>query len=372
MNTLILHTCASDASPEGRVYKRWHGVEDNANLPCWAKPETFIAACYLAITAPEGRDVRKRLGYVSVENVMRVVSEDAKTADSATGRNVMTSHATVARRLMATGTAVSTSVVKRARQVIERLGLAATVVEGRYLSAAERTEKQAEGKNQWRIASTRHLLVPRIWADALDRVRTDPTTYLLIKSYFPRTSSDKPHQKRPKPTKKPQRQAPAPLPYRRLAAKLAQRLPWLARLPYLGGVARILMASGISPEHWTAHDVVTVLDTQRKKLGWATPGTVKNPHGWLKFLLAGFTPEVIEAHVSQREALQRDVEARRLSALSAGPRKAPTDAQRAVTSRGAALVRAVLRQKRSATEITSPSPASDISQREPLYAPQAG
>lgn len=357
MNTTILHACATDASPEGRVYKRWHGVEDSPRLPCWATPENFIAACYLAITTPEGADLRKRLGYVSTDTVMKVVAEDAKTADSSTGRNVMTSHATVSRRLLASGVKASSSVVKRARQVVERLGLAVTVAEGRYLSSQERTEKRNEGKNQWRIASTRHLLVPRIWADALERVRKDPTTYLLIKSYFYRPTSGNPHQKRPnRPKNKPKPRPPVPQPYRRLAAKLAQRLPWLARLPYLSGVARILMKAGISPEHWNAHDLLTVLDAQRKKLGWVTPGTVKNPHGWLKFLLAGMTPEVIEAHVRQREATEREIEARRLSALSAGPRKAPTASERAVASRGAAMVRAILREKRSHSKNSSSPP----------------
>lgn len=346
MNTSIIHTRSPEASPE-TTHRRWHGVIDTPSLPCWTTPETYIAACYLAITTEQGADLRKRLGYVSVESVMNVVVEDCKTADRLTGKNVMTSHATVSRRLLAQGVELSESVVKRARQVIERLGLSGTVVEGRHLSAEERALHRAEGRKQIVIASTRHLLVPRMWADALEQARRVPTTYQSIKSFFYRLSSDSPRQNRPRRKRKTQKTAPAPLPYRKLAAKLAQRLPWLARLPYLGGVARILMNAGLDPQHWTAHDLINVIDAHRTKLGWNTPGTVKNPHGWLKFLLSGLTGEVIEAHVRLRERLADEVEARRRSALSAAPRKAPSPSEVLIASKGLALVRAVLKAKKS-------------------------
>jgi hypothetical protein len=64
---------------------------------------------------------------------MRVARQDADAADGKTGREVRTSHATVAQRLRVTADAV-----RHARYVLEALGLSVTIVTGRYLTAKER------------------------------------------------------------------------------------------------------------------------------------------------------------------------------------------------------------------------------------------
>lgn len=329
-----------------------------SHIPCWSTPEQYLAACLLAAESPEGRAIRKTLGSISMSALMRVCSEDALTADRLTGRNVQTAHETVARRLSAKGKVISASVVKRARQLIERLGLSVTVVAGRHLSQEERAAARAHhGGTQIAIASTRHLCVPRRFAAALEdlREKTDhlPSFKDLISSLKSRRANQSELRSQAKKPKKPKTasHSPVPLAVQRLSARLAARLPFLRTVRHLGAVSRVLIQAGIDPSSWTAAELIAELDRIRKEKGWDTPKVVGNPVGWLRFLLTGITPAVQAHHQKQKALANAELEARRLSAISAADRVAQMRAeasQRAETARkGAEKVRALLRSIRT-------------------------
>lgn len=80
-----------------------------------------------------------------------------EAADVRTGRNVRTSHETVAGRV-----GMSKRHVGEARRLLEKLGLAVTVEMGRHLSPAERSQaKRLHGRYQEAAPSVRALIMPR-------------------------------------------------------------------------------------------------------------------------------------------------------------------------------------------------------------------
>lgn len=94
---------------------------------------------------------------ISVGSAILVARADMASADVRTGRGVSTSHETVAKRL-----GMSKRSVGEARRLLERLGLAVTVVMGRHLSPAERSQaKRIHGRYQEAAASVRALVMPR-------------------------------------------------------------------------------------------------------------------------------------------------------------------------------------------------------------------
>lgn len=169
----------------------------------------------IALATAEGQQIR-RAHQVSAATVRAVARADA-AADYRSGRGVATAHATVARRIRRCPRSVAA-----ARAVLAALGLSVIVAAGRYLTASERAAARAvHGRRQVRAASTRALTLPRrAW-----------TIYNL-----PRRGKETPTKLRSRRvTKRAHTRARAarprnhPLWWQRLAAGLAQRLPWLAR-----------------------------------------------------------------------------------------------------------------------------------------------
>lgn len=68
-------------------------------------------------------------GKMKVDTLLVVARDDARTADARSGRGVSTSHETVAKRV-----GMSSRHVRTARRIIEKLGMAVTIVLGRHLS----------------------------------------------------------------------------------------------------------------------------------------------------------------------------------------------------------------------------------------------
>lgn len=94
---------------------------------------------------------------ISIGSAIIVARADMASADVRTGRGVSTSHETVAKRL-----GMSKRTVGEARRLLEKLGLAVTVVMGRHLSPAERSQaKRIHGRYQEAAASVRALVMPR-------------------------------------------------------------------------------------------------------------------------------------------------------------------------------------------------------------------
>lgn len=95
-------------------------------------------------------------GKMKVDTLLVVARDDARTADARSGRGVSTSHETVAKRV-----GMSSRHVRTARRIIEKLGMAVTIVLGRHLSPAERADaRAAHGGYQEAAASVRALTMP--------------------------------------------------------------------------------------------------------------------------------------------------------------------------------------------------------------------
>lgn len=125
-----------------------------AAVPVWASKKAWLALVRRVLGS--SRADRMRGGKISLDLVMAIAEADAATADHLTGRNVTTSHQTVAERL-----SISSRHVGTGRRLLEQLNLARTIVMGRWLSPEERTAARAlHGGKQLVAASVRVLTMP--------------------------------------------------------------------------------------------------------------------------------------------------------------------------------------------------------------------
>lgn len=126
-----------------------------AAVPAWSSARAWLALVAHSLTSDRATKLREKR--ISVGSVMLVARADMATADVRTGRGVSTSHQTVAQRL-----GMSRRTVGEARRLLEKLGLATTIVMGRHLSPAERSQaRQAHGGYQEAAPSVRALTMPR-------------------------------------------------------------------------------------------------------------------------------------------------------------------------------------------------------------------
>lgn len=103
----------------------------------------------------DGLEVLKA-GRLGPKSVIAVAEHDAARADRHTGRDVTTSHATVAKAL-----GFHRDTVRDVRRLLRRNGWQAEIERGRYLRKAEREiASDVHGGSQWRAASVRALTVP--------------------------------------------------------------------------------------------------------------------------------------------------------------------------------------------------------------------
>ena len=124
-------------------------------IPCWATRSRWLKLLETELSGETAADVLKK-HHAAPHTVYRVARMDAAAADTTTGRNVRTAHATVARAL---GCSVDT--VRRARRVLRDLGFSVEVMRGRYMTTEEREAATREhGSRQRRFASTRCLTIP--------------------------------------------------------------------------------------------------------------------------------------------------------------------------------------------------------------------
>lgn len=200
--------------------------------------------------------------------VMKVARADAKTADGRTGRGVRTSHETVARKL-----GVSRDAVRHARYVLEAIGMSVTVVQGRYLTAGERATAHAHhGGRQRRIASTRHLTMPRGMAQ-------------IVARHLPRSGSARPTSlessnspRRAGSSKKRHHLAPIPLPWQKLAGQVVSELPHLGDR-HIGNLSRGLMRLPINPSNWTGRRLVRLIELSNRQRRMTQPQFTRSDLG---------------------------------------------------------------------------------------------
>jgi len=204
-------------------------------------------------------------------------------ADVRTGRNVATAHDTVAAQL-----GMSAKTVQRARTLLERLGLAVTVWAGRYLTLAERAAARARhGASQLRAASTRALISPK---QAVALVPVENVQLPRRGHHPPQPHLSKKSSTRVTARRKPSSRTPIPVGVQRLAAQLAQRMPWLARNRHIGALAKLLHRHDLDADAgWTATRLLRVLEQHNRATGHVVPDSAvqRNPLGYLNWLLTG-------------------------------------------------------------------------------------
>jgi hypothetical protein len=272
--------------------------------------------------------------------VLQVAGQDAKHADHRTGRDLATAHETVAELLN-----VAKITVRRARAVIEALGFAVTVVAGRYLTTPEREAARAHhGGHQVRCASVRALTIPRGCTYRREHLPRRGQSQVLTSraKHSPSGAHTRPG------TAATTTQRPAyPLAVQRLAGKLAQRLPWLAR-GHIGGLCRVLDTLGLDADGWSAQDVLEHLDARNRAQGLYSiaPTRQRNPLGLLRAQLQDAIGGVLEAPQQQRAREAQERAQARQAARDAHARAKDAAADPQAVQRHVAAIRTALRASR--------------------------
>jgi hypothetical protein len=249
--------------------------------------QAWVAATAAVLATPAGEAHRRRIS-IKASTFMDFVAAEAVTANRHTGRNVATSHDTLARTV---GRAKITA--RRARALMEALGCLVTIRTGRYLLALERLEaSDHHGGQQLRAASLRALNMPEILGSVTNEhlataSRFNPSTYQLKHS----PKSGKPHSEAAtRPQHRPRRAKfqfgpyePRPLALQKLAARLVYEIPWLPRDTSTLRVQRIIYRSGFKAQQFSYTDLIRIWFELDKELH-QTPkesGAVKDPEAYL-------------------------------------------------------------------------------------------
>lgn len=288
---------------------------------------------------------------------MFVAEEDCRTADGSTGRNVMTSHETVMRRLQARGIKISLGTVRKARRVLHRLGFQTTIEEGRYLTKTERlayalAHPQKPGKTgrqyiPWRRAATRVFTMS---AEAvkttgpLPRRGSKTPTLKKVKTNQRRCRASSNSQISKNAGAKPQTaNRPRPLGIQKIAAKLIARYGWLSTVPHTNRVSDILIASGVDETLWTGTSLINALNGRSEQRGWRTPERVDNPIGYLRHVLQDLDPVATAKMIYRPSRVQ--TAAKETEKASAELDRLRSPEHRANVAKGVAQLRAALRSK---------------------------
>jgi hypothetical protein len=246
-----------------------------------------VAATAAVLATPAGEAHRRRIS-IKVETFMVFVEAEAATANRHTGRNIATSHDTLARTV---GRAKITA--RRARALMEALGCLVTIRTGRYLLARERLEAaDHHGGQQLRAASLRALNMPETLRTVTNEhlataSRLNPSPYQL--KHSPRSgkphseAASQPQHRRKRAKFQPGPYKPRPLPLQKLAARLVYEIPWLPRDTSTLRVQGIIYRSGFDGERFSYTDLIRIWFEIDKSLD-QTPkeaGTVKDPEAYL-------------------------------------------------------------------------------------------
>lgn len=241
-------------------------------LVAWRSGADWFDALMDCLATTEGETIRRRRR-VSVRRVLAVARAYWTYADQDTGRGVTVSHERVGRQL-----GICTKTVQRATRILEELGYAVTLIEGRYLTVAERRQARAHhGGAQLRAASTIALVMPKP-----RNVHLPHRGRFLKKSSLPgwvknqrasarRTDASRPpalnNQKLAKSATRQRSWTPWPADMYRFALDLAARLPWLTHRRHPSAVCAMLHRAGIDPAQWTPAALIKRIDAGTARAG---------------------------------------------------------------------------------------------------------
>lgn len=272
------------------------------SVPGWSSRSRWLTALTIMLATPEGDKVRREIS-VKAATVLEVAKCDADAADN-TGRDVRTSHASVAERL-----GCSTKTVQRARTLIMRLGLAIEALRGRYLTEAERIRAAlTHGGRQTRCASTRHLTLPQTIAQ---KISSNKNVYLpSSRKVSPISSPSKMVTKRSKDKTEVKKtdNTDRSLTMQRLAAQLKRSMSWLLREKstgktlHIGHLLRILTQAGINPERTSATDIHRAIELTNGGRETLDGRTAHAPLGYFAHLLRQAKPTIDELAANKKYA----------------------------------------------------------------------
>lgn len=318
-----------------------------SQLPAWGSGEAWFDAVIDALSTAEGEECRAA-AKVSRDTLLRVAYADRKSADQDTGRGVSTAHVTVAEQL-----GMSARHVQRARRLLERLGLAATVVAGRYLTTPERAEALARhGGRQLKAASVRALIVPRTSAAAansspVENVYLPSPRRVSSSSHLSKNSPKRAHTRtrtataprRPKPMKKRKTtrtiSKPRTLATQQLAARIVDGDPaqkgtpnfrpqhWLTGRKHIGVLCDFLERERLVARGWTALEIIAAVDHHMRQSGRTAPAATE-----LRDPVSFFAAMVKRAIPADAEPPRMGVERERARRLAESRERAAEDARR--------------------------------------------
>lgn len=274
-----------------------------ATVPAWTSGAAWFDALMDALASPEGDEIRRRVS-VAPDTVLRVARRDWLSADVATGRGVTTAHATIAAEL---GMAKKT--VQRAREIIQELGYAVTILEGSYLTKEERRAAREHHRGfQLRAASTRALTVPKPSSSpstdpqSVENVHLPRRANALKESSFnknlptragalgrPATQSKAASRKARVAGRTESVEKPRSMEVQRFAGRIAGRMPWLVRGRHVGQLVGVLERAGVDATRWTVNDLMDEIERFSRTAGVtiSEPGAQRNPLAYFAWLLRG-------------------------------------------------------------------------------------
>lgn len=320
-----------------------------ASLPCWRTAGHWLSAVKACLATPTGMEVLKATS-ITAATVLAVAQVDAQVADRRTGRGVATAHETAA-----AAARVSVATVRRARSVLQQLGLSATVLPGRYMTTEEREAARSfHGHYQRRFASVRALVLPRHLASVQNehlprRGENSPTSPKRMGT----NARCRARRGRSAASQGP-KDPPRPLPLQRLAAKLAARVPWVIRDRHIGALCDVLVAEGVDPHDWTAGDLLAAIDQDYAERDWIVPAgsAQRSPLGLLRTQLRRVIVdrEPPQARRRREQAARAEAHRRRMLAVEeARLEAAPPERVREYVAQMRQQLRERQRQARYAT-----------------------
>jgi hypothetical protein len=342
---MILAETQTDANRPARAGSWAPPAQAPPTAAMWTTRQAWLDQVTHHLTTPTGRALC-RTHDVGPDTALAVAAADATAADGATGRGVTTANTTTA-----AAAGCSVRAVQRAHRVMEALDLVRVLMVGRHLTTTERhTAREHHGRRQTRCGSVRACTTTP--TPEMRPTVTPPTTggcacqVGLGRHHQARADARQAPTRRTRPT--PDRPRPD-LPTQRLAARLAQRMPWLTRTTHIGHLCHALQTLGISDETHTTDQICDAITRTNQAKGWTQPDANDQKHPIRLLTHQIRTSDLADQPTrTQRRATAQARIKTQTTARAAWTQDAPRAARTA--TQGAAAVRAALHAARAAQQ----------------------
>lgn len=358
---------------EQRGKKSWHlppvkltpAGRPVATVPCWPGRQAWLRDVATALDTESATRIRQSNAKVAAATVLAVAAAHAHFAETRTGRHMVASLATLAKR-----SELSIDQVRRGRRVLRTLGLLVDLQLGRRLTGIEiQAARDLHGHTQTGAASEIALTTPaRIAALRPNppRSASDTSAPLSPLGFFSGSELAKNRRtQRKKRATTNRTTTPRPISLQRVTAELVSKSrgldqtakylkktchldagrPSTAPVRHLGALCDVIAAAGIDTERFTAQHIKDALDLDGRRNGLSWPDRIANPTKYLAWRLGRLDwtgPTPTERATADRERAQL---ALRAATSPSGP--AASSEQRTLARQQFAA--ALLRNKRRRT-----------------------